>query len=80
MERKKRFSPHITLKTGRSSEPKLGSLCSSSGIDLREVRSSEAAAVLAQIAKSMGICSNSSETYFKLQKTEERAEPKRSEG
>ena len=27
----------------------------------------EEAAVLAQIAKSMGICSNSPETYFKLQ-------------
>ena len=37
----------------------------------------EEAAVLAHIAKSMGICSNSPETYFKLQEIEERAEPKR---
>ena len=75
MERKKRFSPHITLKTGRSSEPKL---FSSSSINLWEARSGEAAAVLARIAKSMGICSNSPKTYFKLQEIEERAETKRS--
>ena len=37
----------------------------------------EEAAVLAHIAKSMGICSNSPETYFKLQEIEERAETKR---
>jgi len=37
----------------------------------------EEAAVLAHIAKSMGICSNSPETYFKLQEIEERAEMKR---
>lgn len=40
----------------------------------------EEAAVLAQIAKSMGICSNSPETYFKLQEIEQRAEPKRTGG
>jgi hypothetical protein len=38
----------------------------------------EEAAVLASIAKSFGICSNSPETFFKLEEIEGRAEKQRS--